>query len=83
MVDVHLVDEETDLMFVTDRGKILRTKATNFRSIGRNTQGVRLMVLETNERIVSVAKLAEKDELDEPAEAEEGAEEAGTGSTEE
>jgi DNA gyrase subunit A len=83
VVDVHLVDEETDLMFVTNRGKILRTKATNFRSIGRNTQGVRLMVLETEERIVSVAKLAEKDETDEPAQVEEGAEETGTEDTEE
>jgi len=83
VVDVHLVDEETDLMFVTDQGKILRTKATNFRAIGRNTQGVRLMVLESGERIVSVAKLAEKDEADEPAQAEEGAEEEGTGGAEE
>ena len=83
VVDVHLVDDETDLMFVTDQGKILRTKATNFRSIGRNTQGVRLMVLESEERIVSVAKLAEKDETDESESAEEGTEETGAGSTEE
>ncbi|MDT8420922.1 MAG: DNA gyrase subunit A [Desulfuromonadales bacterium] len=83
VVDIRLVDEETDLMFVTDRGKILRTRAGNFRSIGRNTQGVRLMVLENDERIVSVAKLAEKDEADESGQAEEGAEEAGSGGAEE
>jgi DNA gyrase subunit A len=32
--------------------------------IGRNTQGVKLMVTETEERIVAVAKLAEKEEGD-------------------
>ncbi|PLX88875.1 MAG: DNA gyrase subunit A [Desulfuromonas sp.] len=75
VVDIHLVDDETDLMFVTDRGKILRTPARNFRAIGRNTQGVRLMVLENAERIVSVAKLAEKDETDDPSPVEAGVEE--------
>jgi len=34
--------------------------------IGRNTQGVRLMVTEETERIVAVARLAEKEEGDEP-----------------
>jgi DNA gyrase subunit A len=39
--------------------------------IGRNTQGVRLMVLEPGERIVAVAKLAEKDEGNGDSETEE------------
>ncbi|MDF1579488.1 MAG: DNA gyrase subunit A [Desulfuromonadales bacterium] len=62
VVDIKLVDDDSDLMFVTDRGKVLRTRIATIRSIGRNTQGVRLMVLESEERIVAVAKLAEKDE---------------------
>jgi DNA gyrase subunit A len=33
--------------------------------IGRNTQGVRLIELEEGERVVSVARLAEKEEEDE------------------
>ena len=40
----------------------------SFSIIGRNTQGVRLMVTEENETIVAVAKLAEKDESDESEE---------------
>ncbi len=36
-----------------------------FSVIGRNTQGVRLMVTEENERIVAVARLAEKEDSDE------------------
>ena len=62
VVDVKLVDNESDLMFITDRGKVLRTRVSALSIIGRNTMGVRLMVLEADERIVAVAKLAEKED---------------------
>jgi DNA gyrase subunit A len=71
VVDIKLVDEDDDLMFITDRGKVLRTGVAHLSVIGRNTQGVRLMVLEPGERIVAVAKLAEKDEEHGDTEAEE------------
>ena len=71
VVDIKLVDEDSDLMFITDRGKVLRTSVSHLSIIGRNTQGVRLMVLEPGERIVAVAKLAEKDEEHGDTEAEE------------
>lgn len=62
VVDIKLINEDIDLMFITDRGKVLRTGVSDLSIIGRNTQGVRLMVLENEERIVAVAKLAEKEE---------------------
>ena len=71
VVAIKMVDDESDLMFITNRGKLLRTKVKNIRAIGRNTQGVRMMVLEEGEVIVSVAKLAEKDNADGAAAAEE------------
>ncbi|APG28199.1 DNA gyrase subunit A [Syntrophotalea acetylenivorans] len=64
VVDIKLINDDFDLMFITDRGKVLRTGVCDLSIIGRNTQGVRLMVLESDERIVAVAKLAEKDEAD-------------------
>ena len=64
VVAIKMVDDESDLMFITNRGKLLRTKVKNIRAIGRNTQGVRMMVLEDDEKIVSVAKLAEKENTD-------------------
>ena len=82
VVAIKMVDDDSDLMFITNRGKLLRTKVKNIRAIGRNTQGVRMMVLEDDEVIVSVAKLAEKDSADGAAAAEEaieaGAETTGT-----
>ncbi len=77
VVDVKLVDEESDLMFITDRGKVLRTRVGALSIIGRNTMGVRLMVLEAEERIVAVAKLAEKEDDEGNPEVEETAPDGG------
>jgi DNA gyrase subunit A len=65
VVDIMQVVEENDLMVITDQGKILRIPVAGFSVIGRNTQGVRVMVTEPEERIVAVARLAEKEETDE------------------
>ncbi len=65
VVDVMQVSDENQLMVITDQGKILRVPVSGFSVIGRNTQGVRLMVTEEHEKIVAVARLAEKDEEEE------------------
>jgi DNA gyrase subunit A len=67
VVGIKQVTDENDMMLISDQGKILRVPVSGFSIIGRNTQGVRLMVTETEERIVAVAKLAEKDDADESA----------------
>ncbi len=77
VIDVKLVDNESDLMFITDRGKVLRTRVGALSIIGRNTMGVRLMVLEVEERIVAVAKLAEKEDDEGHPEVEETAPDGG------
>lgn len=65
VVDVMQVNDDNELMVITDQGKILRVPVSGFSVIGRNTQGVRLMVTEEKEKIVAVARLAEKDEEEE------------------
>jgi len=64
VVDVMQVSDDNELMVITNQGKILRVPVSGFSVIGRNTQGVRLMVTEEQEKIVAVARLAEKDEDD-------------------
>ncbi|MDD2319278.1 MAG: DNA gyrase subunit A [Geobacteraceae bacterium] len=66
VVDIKQVTDENDLMLITDQGKIIRLPVSGSSIIGRNTQGVKLMVTEEQERIVAVARLAEKEEGDEP-----------------
>jgi DNA gyrase subunit A len=54
------VQEDDQVMLVTDGGKILRLSVRGISVIGRITQGVKLMEAEAEERVVSVAKVAEK-----------------------
>ena len=65
VIGVQLVTEEDQLMMITNIGKIIRLRIKDIRVIGRNTQGVRLIELEEGERVVSVARLAEREEEDE------------------
>jgi len=60
VVGILEVQEEHDIMLVTDRGKIIRMPVSNISVISRNTQGVRLIGMESGERVVSAATLAEE-----------------------
>ena len=71
VVNIILVQDEDDLMLVTDTGKLIRSPVSGTSVISRNTQGVRLMDMEPGERVVSAAGLAEtEDESDESADGE-------------
>ncbi|MPZ77053.1 MAG: DNA gyrase subunit A [Deltaproteobacteria bacterium] len=59
------VTDDDQLMLVTNNGKIIRLRMKDIRVIGRNTQGVRLIDLEDGERVVSLARLAEKEDEEE------------------
>ena len=65
VVGAQQVTDEDQLMLVTNKGKIIRLRVKDIRVIGRNTQGVRLIDLEDGERVVSLARLAEKEEEEE------------------
>ncbi len=56
---VRQVAPEDGLMLITQEGKIIRLNVGEIRVIGRSTQGVKLMDLEGEDRIVAVAKLAD------------------------
>ena len=56
------VQDDHDIMLVTDRGKIIRMPVSNISVISRNTQGVKLIDMESGERVVSAACLAEAEE---------------------
>jgi DNA gyrase subunit A len=62
VVGIAYVHDDDELMLITQQGKILRMVARGVRSIGRATQGVRLIGMEEGDQVVSVAKLAEREE---------------------
>ena len=53
------VRDEDEVVMITGVGKLIRTTAENIPVHGRNTQGVKLM--DTEDKIVSIAKVVEKD----------------------
>ena len=55
VVGVEHVRGEDELMLMTKQGKILRTLTWSIRAIGRATQGVRLIEIEEDDRVVSIA----------------------------
>ena len=72
VVGVRQVTDEDHLMLITDSGRIIRLRMRELRTIGRNTQGVRLFDIDPKERVVSLALLAEDDEYEETAEETDG-----------
>jgi DNA gyrase subunit A len=62
VIGITQVADEDELMLITQQGKILRMVAGDIRTIGRATQGVKLIDIEGDDRAVSIARLAEKDE---------------------
>ncbi len=49
-------------MLITAKGMIIRTRSSEISTMGRNTQGVRLIQTDDGDQLVSIARLAEKDE---------------------
>ncbi|MDO8794083.1 MAG: DNA gyrase C-terminal beta-propeller domain-containing protein, partial [Vicinamibacterales bacterium] len=61
VIGVAQVSESDELMLITQQGKTLRMAAGDMRTIGRATQGVRLIEIEGDDRAVSIARLPEQD----------------------
>lgn len=60
-VGLMQVSDEDEVVIITSSGKLIRTLAGNISLHGRNTQGVKLMDVEGDDKIVSIGKVAEKD----------------------
>ena len=61
VVGILLVSDDDDLMLMTNIGKVIRMQINSISVISRNTQGVTLMGMDTAERVVGAARLAEKE----------------------
>ncbi len=58
------ISEDSELMMITQKGKIIRIEPSNIRVIGRNTQGVKLIELQEDDRVVAIAKIDEERSLE-------------------
>jgi DNA gyrase subunit A len=62
IVQIKQVNDKEDLVIITDKGQVIRTKIAGISLLGRNTQGVRLINVKPDEKVVAVEKMAESEE---------------------
>ncbi len=55
VVNILLVSEKSELMVISQYGKIIRIDSANIREAGRSTQGVRLLHLENGDRVAAAS----------------------------
>ncbi len=65
VVNVLEVEEHFQLFLITQLGKLIRIPVENIRTIGRVTQGNRLIRLETDEQVIGIAPVIEDEDDDE------------------
>src|SRR5437762_493354 len=62
VVGVAYVQQGDELLLITQQGMIIRMPTNDVRAIGRATQGVKLIDIEEGDKVVSIARLVEKEE---------------------
>ena len=63
VVGIQVVDDNDDVMLITDKGVIIRLEVMNISVLGRSTQGVTLMRTNDGGKVVSIAKIIPEDIL--------------------
>lgn len=65
VIDAIQVDDSDQIMLITNGGTLVRTRVAEVNIIGRNTGGVRLIRINSDERVVGLQRIAESDSDDE------------------
>jgi DNA gyrase subunit A len=65
VVGFRQVSDNDEIMLITDGGRIIRMKVSEISVIGRVTQGVRLIDIQEDERVVDMTIVAESEEEEE------------------
>ena len=64
VVALKAVEPDDDLMMISAKGIIIRTGLDQLHDIGRNTQGVKLIRLDTGDKLVAVARVVKENGKD-------------------
>jgi len=58
------VAQDDEILIITEQGKLIRVACQGIRSVGRSTQGVKVIQLEEGDRVVSIEKIVEQEETE-------------------
>ncbi len=70
VVAATLVREDDEIMLITDRGVLVRTRVAEIREMGRATQGVTLIALDDGAQLIGLQRIVENDASDDAPDAE-------------
>ena len=68
VVGVKAVNEYNEIMMITTEGIVIRTKVDGISQMGRNTSGVKVMNVDDNVQVASIAKVRNEEVAEEPEE---------------
>ena len=60
LIGAAQVTNEDEVMLISDKGMLVRTKVSEVNVIGRNTQGVTVIRLKEKEKLISIAPISEE-----------------------
>ena len=60
LIGASQVTDEDELMLITNKGMLVRTKVSEINVIGRNTQGVTVIRLKQDENLINIAPIREE-----------------------
>ena len=61
VTSIQLVDDTTEIMVISQFGKIIRIDTKTIRSAGRSTQGVRLLNLDNDDKVAAAMTIPPED----------------------
>jgi DNA gyrase subunit A len=62
VIGIAQVSEDDEIILITTNGKVLRIRTKDISVQGRNTQGVRLFDIDEGDKVISFAKVVEREE---------------------
>lgn len=64
LAKIEVITDEEDLIVISQKGQVIRTKISSIPKLGRDTQGVKIMKMKPGDKVASAACLTEKEEAE-------------------
>jgi DNA gyrase subunit A len=68
VVDVRAIDDSDEIIVISSKGQTIRSPVSGISVIGRNTQGVRIIRLDDNEKVASFTSIKKEEVIEKAAE---------------
>src|SRR5438552_2968514 len=65
VIGMQLVTDSDQVMMITEKGILIRTRVSEIRETGRNAAGVRLIKLDEGDKLVAIAKIEAEEDVGE------------------